>query len=106
MPLKLQVLDTSHGRCLSVGGEVDMDSSPELRREMLKQLKGHSGLVIDLSGVGYIDSSGIAVLIEGHNEAHRGGGKLTLLRPSEAVTSVIDLAHLREFFSIQADEAS
>jgi anti-sigma B factor antagonist len=50
---------------LCVGGEVDLNSSPELRAAMSPHLKKKKkALIVDLSGVSYMDSSGIATLVE------------------------------------------
>jgi anti-sigma B factor antagonist len=54
------------GAFVSVGGRLTIDSSPELRNQLLAVLHGETlqNLVIDLSGVPYIDLSGVATLLE------------------------------------------
>jgi len=57
-------------------------------------------LVVDLSRVTYIDSSGLAVLIEGMQNVEEYGGKLTLAGMNENVLSIFEMARLDQFFLI------
>ena len=59
-------------------GNITIDSSPELRRVLLQMLKGSSSrrLTLDFSGVDYIDTSGLAVLIEALRSARQLGKSL------------------------------
>ena len=47
-------------------GEVDLSRSPEARKAILGCLQKNENLLVDLSAVNYIDSSGIACLVEGY----------------------------------------
>ena len=57
-------------------------------------------LVVDLSRVTYIDSSGLAVLIEAMQNVEEYGGKLTLAGMNENVLSIFEMARLDQFFLI------
>jgi anti-sigma B factor antagonist len=98
MKLELSTLEGGNVRTIVVKGDVDMDSSPELRDELKRALKGVGTLRLDLSGVGYIDSSGIAVLITGYRLAQKAGATFCLLDPSAQVRAVIELSQLQSFF--------
>jgi anti-sigma B factor antagonist len=100
MKLELSTLEGSNVRTIVVKGDVDMDSSPELRDEMKRALKGVGTLRLDLSGVGYIDSSGIAVLITGYRLAQKAQVKFCIIDPSPQVKAVIELSRLESFFPI------
>ncbi|MFQ5506593.1 MAG: STAS domain-containing protein [Planctomycetota bacterium] len=108
MPGKIRLETTEHEgyRLLSVAGEVDMQSSPRLRDELKLQLKGTGILKLDLRNVSYLDSSGIAVLIQGMKWAQRERIDYRLVDPSEQVRSVIELAQLQDFFSIESSGES
>ena len=82
-------------------GEVDMHSSPQLR-EVLKSAtdKSVEGIVLDLSDVDHMDSSGVAVLIEGLRWSRAKGISYELAALSDAVRVVIELAKLDSVFSI------
>ena len=89
---------------VSLTGEVDMRSSPELRGE----LRGVSDtsvphVVINLEKVSYIDSSGIATLIECLKHVAQYGGKLSLVGVNEDIYPVFELAHLTDVFDISKD---
>jgi len=99
--LELHVEDHPGYRILEVAGEVDMSSSISLRDELRKSLNGTRVLKVDLSGVHYLDSSGIAVLIQGFKWARRKEIEYRLLDPSKQVTDVIKLAMLQTFFTIE-----
>lgn len=84
---------------VAVNGEVDLANSQDLRSHLQDILKtGRRDLVLDLSGVRYMDSSGIAVLIEGMRWAQRTKARFVLAAPSEQVRMVMQLAKLDAFF--------
>ena len=86
---------------LVVSGQVDMAVSPRLWDEMRKPLAAKEPLRVVLRDVTYIDSSGIAVLVQGFKLAKKSSVAFTLVEPSRAVASVLDLANLRELFDIE-----
>lgn len=65
---------------LAVNGRVTVDSSPRLRSALLKLIRSNRGMVlaIDLSGVPYMDTSGVATLVEALKAAHDRSVKLHL----------------------------
>jgi anti-sigma B factor antagonist len=99
--IETSIRDEGDARILVITGEVDMDSSPRVRDEMHRALKGTKMLKVHLRGVNYIDSSGIAVLIQGMKDAKKSGVAFALLNPSENVRSVIELALLQQVFVIE-----
>jgi len=87
---------------VSVGGSVDIYSSPELRGELKVALDGKvPRLVIDLSGVSFVDSSGLATLIEALQKVQVYAGKLLLCNLSPKVLGVFQLANLDHIFQIR-----
>lgn len=100
MKLELSTLESADSRTIVVKGDVDMDSSPELRDEMKRAMKGVTAIRLDLRGVGYIDSSGIAVLITGYRLAQKQKVQFSLVEPSAQVKAVIELSQLQSFFPI------
>ena len=80
-----------------------MSFSPKARKAILASLNyGHNTLV-DLSGVTYIDSSGVASLVEGFQTAKKSDLKFGLVGVSSAAMSVLELARLDKVFPIHAD---
>lgn len=102
--MKIQTTRTETETIIVVEGEVDLYSSPELRKAVLKAVpKADNGLVIDLGGVSYMDSSGVATLVEGLRSAKQHDTSFVLGRPSSAVMKVLELARLDRVFDVRTD---
>ncbi len=86
-----------------VRGEVDLSWSQGIRRTVLDALGKASAVTVDLSEVSYIDSSGIAALVEGFQNARAKQQRFTLLNASDAVRSVLKLARLDRVFALVDD---
>lgn len=89
---------------VSLTGEVDMRTSPELREALQEISKEQVAKVaINLQQVSYIDSSGIATLIECLKNVSRYGGALVLIGVNEDIYPVFELAHLHDVFDMHRD---
>ncbi len=92
---------------LGVEGSVDIYSSPELRGELKLALdKQAPRIVIDLAGVSFIDSSGLATLIEGLQKVKVYSGNLVLCELTQTVLGVFQLANLDHIFTIKETRES
>ncbi len=85
---------------LKLAGEVDLHYSPKVREQILASLKAGRALLIDLSGVSYIDSSGIASLVEGFQTAKTAKLAYGLLNISETAMQVLTLTRLDKIFAL------
>lgn len=82
-------------------GEVDLHSSPRLRDIFLGLVeKGTSRLVVELSQVAYMDSSGVGTLVELKRKAERRGASVVLVAPQQRVMSLFEITQLDKFFRI------
>jgi len=90
---------------LIVEGEINFNSSPDFRKAFLKVLdsKSHK-VVVNLSGVAYVDSSGLATLVEAHQKIKSAGGKLKLASLTPKVKSLFEITKLEKLFEIYATE--
>ena len=86
---------------LAVTGEVDLSWSQQLRAAVLRALGQAPSVAVRLDGVGYIDSSGIAALVEGFQQARARNQPFVLLAPSQNVRAVLELARLDRVFQIR-----
>ena len=85
-------------------GEVDLTASPVLRNELKRlQSAGLKRLIVDLSQVPYMDSSGVATLVEAMQIARRNNTKLVLCGMQQKVKSIFEIARLDTVFAIVAD---
>ena len=77
---------------LAITGEVDMFSSPEARKEIAILVKKKvERIVVDLAGVSYMDSSGVATLIEGLQLCNKYNGTLVVAGLRQNVREVFEL---------------
>lgn len=83
-----------------VTGEVDLSNSAEVRKTILGALKTTPEVKVDLSGVEYIDSSGIAAMVEGLQFANNNARQFKISNPSTQVTNILELARLDQVFEI------
>ena len=93
---------------VTVSGTVDLWSSPQLRRELLDVVKSQpQSVCVDLSGVEYMDTSGIATLIDISCKLNAEGKKLKVAAPSEDVLHVLELVGPGNDFEVygSVDEA-
>ena len=87
---------------IRVEGDVDLYSSPELRSAVLEAVpRASAGVEVDLGEVTYMDSSGVATLVEGLRSANEHEVRFTLTKPSEAVMKVLELARLDSVFEVR-----
>ena len=86
---------------IHVSGEIDMNTSPKLR-DILKTAVSQKmkRVTIDLSGVTYMDSSGIATLVEMLQTMTSVKGQLVLKGMQPQVKAIFEIAHLTEVFEI------
>jgi anti-sigma B factor antagonist len=86
---------------LTVRGEVDLYTSPELRKAIMKAVPAaQGGVEVELSAVDYMDSSGVATLVEGFKTARESAKAFILMNPSKSVMRVLELARLDAVFEI------
>ena len=82
-------------------GELDFHSSPELRKKLGEMIaKQAPKIVIDLSRVEYMDSSGIATFVEAFQKTKRYNGRLILAGLTATVRGVFEIAKLESIFEI------
>jgi anti-sigma B factor antagonist len=90
------------GVLLAVEGQVDMHTSPELRARLREALERKANpIVVDLTKVGFIDSSGLATLIEALQAVGKFGARLRLCGLAPAVKNLFKLSNLISIFDIR-----
>jgi anti-sigma B factor antagonist len=89
---------------VDVEGQIDLGSSPALRKTLLESLQGTDRVAVNLIAVKYIDSSGIASLLEVLKEARQSKKRLVLFGLTAAVLQVLQLTRLIGVFEILETE--
>lgn len=105
--MKHEIVERQGATIVIFKGEIDLESSPAARRTLLACFANTGNIIVDLSGVTYIDSSGVASLVEALQAAKKKGSQLSLAAVSEPTRRVLELARLDKVFTIygSADEA-
>src|SRR5262249_8273747 len=86
---------------LTFKGEIDLHVSPVITASLQSAVKKKpKKLVVDLSQVNYIDSSGLAALIEAMQDVEDYGGKFVLAGLQETVRTIFEIARLDQVFQI------
>lgn len=88
---------------VELAGDVDLSCSPDARKQILQCLDSASNLLVDMSRVSYLDSSGVASLVEGYQTAKKKNLRFGLIGVSGAAMSVLQLARLDKVFPIHSD---
>ncbi len=100
MSMKYNTKEEKGYAIIELDGEVDLSCSPDARKQILECLGANKDLLVDLSQVTYIDSSGVASLVEGYQTAKKKSLKFGLVGVSEAAMNVLQLARLDKVFPI------
>jgi anti-sigma B factor antagonist len=103
--MRVQIRTVNNSTIIDCIGDVDLYSSPSLRDTLMKEMHaGTSGVLINMSEVSYIDSSGIATLVEGLQLSRQTRTRFGLFGLRGNARSVLELARLHKVFTIFADE--
>ncbi len=95
---------TKRPNVLPLEGEIDLHVSPRIATSLNAMIKEKpKQLVVDLSQVTYIDSSGLAILIEAMQNVDGYGGKFALAGLQESVRPIFEIARLDQVFRIFPD---
>ena len=102
--MEIDIEKIESGVMLTPNGEIDLSSSPELRESLLSALRDKPArLIVNLCKTPYMDSSGVATLVEAMQKAMRSQTKLVLCGMEEKVRSIFEIARLDAVFTIVDD---
>jgi len=85
-----------------ISGDIDLATSPELRKALLRELKDRRmpRVVVNLQAVQYVDSSGVASLVEGLKASRDVGSRFVLCGLNTKVKDVLRLSRLGTIFEV------
>lgn len=87
---------------VEVGGEIDLESGPYLRDQLRSVMRAHGPcLAVDLTGVTFIDCSGVNALLASYRLAQMHGGWMRLIAVSPCVGRIIDITGLQQVLSFR-----
>lgn len=91
-----------------LSGEIDHHSAVMVRTEMDAEIQRQrpSKTVMDLSGIEFMDSSGLGLIMGRYALMQRQGGTLTVRNPNERIIRILEMAGFGRVISIEVDERS
>lgn len=105
--LKIETRLVDGRAVLDLSGEVDSYNAPRLREKMVSLIdEGHANLLVNMTGVDYIDSTGLGTLVGGLKRASEKNGAIQIVCPNEQIYKVFSITGLVKVFPIFSDEAS
>ena len=90
-------------RVIELVGELDLGTIPKLETRLLRTVRSYACVILDLRRLSFIDSSGIALLIEAHRAVPEGGKLLTVISRRSQVERVLEIAGIGMVLSISYD---
>ena len=98
---EVAVEDHDGWRVLRLAGEVDVASAPRLRDRLVQLVtEGPPRVVVDLTGVSFIDSMGLGALVSGLKRARAHDGDLRLAGATDHVAKVLSITRLDQAFIV------
>jgi anti-sigma B factor antagonist len=103
-PMNMTSTPIADGLVTQILGDIDFSKSPLLRTHLMGLVgKTPKRLVVDLTGVNYMDSSGVATLVEALNHQRKKGNRLILCGLQPKVKGIFEIARLDMVFAIAAN---
>jgi anti-sigma B factor antagonist len=98
---EVRIVSATVGRwtVLTCEGDLDVTTSSELR-SAIQHASGEAGVVIDLEGVAFIDSTALGVLIAGQKRIQREGRELRIVVTSTTILRIIAITGLDDLFTL------
>jgi len=103
--MKHEVTEMQGVTVVALKGEIDLENSPAARKLLLGSIAEADRVLVDLSDVTYIDSSGVASLVEALQASRKRGTGFALAAASEPTRRVLELARLDKVFAIHPSVA-
>ena len=105
--MKASIRQTNEITIVDLSGQIKLGEGSSALRDIVKDLlsKGEKRILINLSNINYIDSSGIGELISAHTSVCNQGGEMKLLHLTKKVRDLLQIMKLYSVFQVVDDEA-
>ena len=98
--MNINITEQDGKKIINLMGDIDLSCSADIRNQLLDHLGNNAELLINLSEVNYIDSSGVASLVEAYQTCRKEEKSFALISVSNAAMSVLKLARLDQVFPL------
>ncbi len=100
----MRTLDRGEWVVLQVAGEIDMASAPQLRQRVVALVTdGVRALVLDLSNIGFCDSTGLGVIVAAVKRLRTNDGDLRVVTDDERLLALFEITRLDQVFEVFPD---
>ncbi|MBZ5580487.1 MAG: STAS domain-containing protein [Acidobacteriia bacterium] len=108
MSVKLNTRQVGDVSVVDVAGRITLGEGSSALRDALRDMvaKNHKKILLNLSDVSYIDSSGIGELVSGFTSVTNSGGQLKLLGLTKRVKDLLQITKLYTVFDVHEEESS
>lgn len=100
IPLTVRATVSATACIVALDGEIDISTAPLLARALEDGEQQAPTLVVDMSAVGFIDSSGLRELVEAHRRLDEAGRRLLIVAPSACVSRALEVSGLEQRLEI------
>jgi anti-sigma B factor antagonist len=95
-------VSTDGDNVVLAAGEIDMHTAPTLWEALARLIeRGHREVVLDMAGVEFIDSQGIAVIVRAHKEVQPKGGAVIIRSPRPQAQTVLTVTGLTDLIQLE-----
>jgi anti-sigma B factor antagonist len=100
---RLEIVERADGAATTrLSGDLDIVTSDEVKRDLAALVDaGHVSLALDLSTVGFVDSSGLGVLVALHRHAQSSGGSFVVRSVPPQVQRLFDITRLGDLLTVE-----
>ena len=104
-PSQLEIVErTESAAAARLSGDLDIVTSDDVKRELVELIDaGHPALVLDLSDVGFVDSSGLGVLVAVHRHAESKGGGFVVRSAPPQVRRLFEITRLGDLLTLDGN---
>jgi len=104
--IKISTREVEHVTLVDVSGRITLGEETSVLRKTVRDLiaQGKKKIVLNLSNVSYIDSSGVGELVASYTAVRNAGGELKLLNLTKKVHDLLQVTKLYTIFDIKDDE--
>lgn len=86
--------------------DLDASNSDEFKKSAAPAVQGHSRVVMDLSGIGFMDSAGLGAILSIFKKVRGDGGQFRVYGLSEEVKALFELVRMQRLFEVYPDKES
>ena len=104
--MKMAAMPLGTGRVLALSGRLDSDAVPDLELKCASEVNGETkSLILDLSGLEYLSSAGLRLILTMGKDLQTSGGKLVLCVPQGQTRQIVEAAGFHKLFTVYATVA-